>query len=332
MNTNEQLKQITNKLDRKKTLLNERVEIVNNALDTDFYTDYFSDNFKGSLSTNDDLSNENYVCNSLEQMANYLLASDEIKKEDKENREYSYSKDSRELEKKISRETSLQKLSESAKENSRGEKEDFEAMYHRLKQKEENLKIVKAVTVTSADLNRNDELSQVLNDYNDLMKLITAEIKNPNSTYDRYTLTKIKGELKRDMNEAKKALLRVVGEHFNPMESTKYDVDLFDLSNVKHLIGLKFTDSKSKNHIAKGLLFLPITDDLNNDFNLLLLELQQYIDKADLTDLQREVAKLIKTGLPNKEVAAALNITIDKFNSSVRTIARKVSKVAEKAR
>lgn len=328
--TIETTKQITNKLDRTKTSLNERMESVNNALDTEFYTNYFSENFNGYLTKNDDLSDKNNVCKSLESIANYLLASDEVKKEDKLNNEYSYAKNFRDLEKKISRETSLQKLSESAKENSKGEKEDFESMYHRLKQNETNLKIVKAVTATPADLKRNDELSKVLNDYNDLLEVITAEIKNPNSVHDRFTLTRLKGEIKRDMNEAKKSLLRIVGEHFNPMESTKYDVDLFDLGNVKHLIGMKMIDSKGKKHVAKGLLFLPITDDLTNDFNLLLLELQQYIDTADLTDLQREVATLIKAGLPNKEVAEMLNITIDKFNSSVRTIARKVAKVAEK--
>ncbi|RFP78074.1 hypothetical protein D0N41_22060 [Bacillus subtilis KCTC 1028 = ATCC 6051a] len=52
--------------------------------ETNFYSEYFDGYFKTGITTKDFLSHQNNVCKSLDRMATYLLTSDEIKKEEEQ--------------------------------------------------------------------------------------------------------------------------------------------------------------------------------------------------------------------------------------------------------
>lgn len=318
-----ELNEIRNKIDYKKKSLNDRKQIVANALETEFFNEYFDEYYQSNLKKSSFLAEENKVCKLLDQIANYLLTSDEVKQQSKnEQQEYKFYSDPKEFEKALKKEVNIESML--------GESNSADDTIHFLKANEQNQKIVKNVAFEKKDLKRNDELSSVLNDYNNYCETVTKELNDPDSKNNRFVLTRIKGGIKEDMNTAKKQILGVFGENMNPVESTKYDISLFDLSNIQHLVGMRFVDSKGKGHNVKGLLFMQPTNDLTNDFNLLLIELQQYVENAKLNDLERNVARLIQTDLSQIEIANELNISMSKLRYSIKTIAKKVAKIAYK--
>ena len=78
----EELALVRGQIDYKKTSLNDRKEIVDRIVEEkgSEMADYFNNSFK-TLTSKDKLSHEDNVSRTLENLANYLLNSDEIKEE-----------------------------------------------------------------------------------------------------------------------------------------------------------------------------------------------------------------------------------------------------------
>lgn len=318
--------QMFKKIDWEKLSLDERKKVIGDILNvenTQFLDEYFSEYFKVNINVNDYLSEETNVCHLLDVMASYLLCSTEVKvQEQKEDYEYKFYSDPLEFEKALKKESNLESIT--------GEGEEGETVLHFLKSADRNTKIVKNVEFEKKDLKRNDELSEVLGAYNDFSERITDEIHNPDSKIDRFKLTRVKGSLKDDMNVAKKDILGTFGDHFNPKESTKYDVSLFDLSNKQHLLGKGFTAKSGRRMFAKGLLYMEPTEDLQDDFNLLLIELNEIISKSNLTDFEKNVLKALRENKKLVQISEELNVTVKKVQCSIQVICKKIAKTNKK--
>lgn len=320
---------LNQKIDYKKTKLEERKQVVDNILEgTQFYSEYFSGFFKANINSGDHLSSDVNVCKSLERMANYLLNSDEIKaEEDADKVQYVFHTDEKYFQKKIDRERSIEALSEMDSENKAGD----EAVIHFLKREEKNYKKDKNQFISTEDLKRDDFLGSVLRDYKTYEDFITAELKKDKSEFSRYLLTKIKGQLTNDMIYTKDHMLGIFGYDLKAFsESTDYNLDVFDFTNEIHLKGRLIETESGKRILAKGLLFFTPGHDPNSDFDHILWDLQDTIDKANLTDFEKVVLEESRNGATQEEIAVRLNTYQKKISRTIDVIARKVARVGNK--
>lgn len=333
-NTN--VNEINKQIDYKKTKLEERKQLVEEVLEsTNFYTEYFSGYFKASINAGDHLSTDVNVCKSLERMANYLLNSDEIKAEEEEEKvQYVFHTDAKYFQKKVDREQSIESLTDSTSDD------HSDSIIHFLKREEQNYKLPKSQFVSQEDLERADFLGQVLRAYSSYNDFISSELKKEKSEYNRYLLTKIKGQLKHDLIYSKDHLLGIFGYDLKTFsESTEPNLDVFDFTNKLHLLGTyieverknKRTGKmeKKKEHI-KGLLYFKPDFDPNNDFSFILKDLQDTIEKANLTEIEKFVLEQMRNGATKVEVAKILNTHNVKVYRTMEIIASKVAKVGNK--
>lgn len=335
---------LNNKIDYTKSKLEERKTVVNNILNsTNFYEEYFEDHFKSSINANDHLSSEINICKSLERMANYLLNSKEIKQEeDNEKTKYVFHTDEKYFQKKVGREQSIEQM---AKTDS-GDHENN--VIHFLKRDDENYKKEKIQTISFNDIkpdntNTIEDVNNVvslLNDYKNFYDRVTEKLINKDEDINRYLLTKVKGQLTEDMIYSKDHLLGVFGYDLKngQKEDSKPSLDIFDFTNWNHVYGKEITfvgknrRGKELEHtvVAKGLMFFTPTNDLNNDFNLTLIDFAETVKKANLTEEEQEILELSKSGLTLQEIALEFDTYHMKISRVLQRIAKKIISVGNK--
>lgn len=315
--------ELNNKLDYSKTHLEDRMEVVKNILDnTDFYNQYFDNHFKASVNSGDPLSENINVCRSLERMASYILNSKEVKQqEDKEQTQYVFYTDRKYFEKKLQRECSFESIAAS--------EDHQETIIHFLKSPSQNFKKPKTQVITKKDLERQDDLGEILRAYQGFLDHITNELHNPETKHNRYLLTKIKGSVNSDMIYCKDHLLGVI-ESGCSNESTKYDLDVFDFTNEIHLKGTTMVSSKGNKIPVKGLIYFKPDFDPNNEFSFVLMDLQNTIDKANLTDKEKIVLEGLRYGLTQEEIAMEIGTYQKKVSRYIDGIVKKIIKVGNK--
>lgn len=327
--------ELNKKIDYTKTKFEDRKQIIESILsETSFYSQYFDNYFKSNINSKDSLSQDINVCRSLERMAKYLVNSDEIKNEENsEKTQYVFYTSSKPFQKKMKREQSIEALTEAQNGGHSG------SIIHFLMREGKNHKKSKEQTISSNDLRvtkRNDEktieeVRRILGDYQSFLDFITEELKNKESKYNRYLLTKVKGQLTQDMIYSKDALLGVWGYDLqNFYESTGYNIDVFDFTDEVHLKGSTIETESGKKLVANGLLFFKPNFDPGNDFSFILFDLEETIKKANLTNDEKFVLDSIRNGMTQEEIAKQLGIYKMKVSRMVDRIARKVAKVGNK--
>ncbi|MGG1916027.1 hypothetical protein ABFY54_28905 [Priestia megaterium] len=318
--------ELNKKVDFNKTKLEDRKKVVEDILDnTEFYHEYFDNYFKASINTTDFLSHETNICKSLDRMATYLLNSEEVKaEEDSEKTQYVFHADPKYFQKKVDRENSISAVSAENEEHE-------ENIIHFLKGEEPNHKKDKTQKITSADLEREDEVGRILSEYHSFSEYVSNELKNPDTKFNRFLLTKIKGQLENDMIYTKDHLLGVWGYKLKAFsESTEYDVDVFDFTNELHLKGDVIKTESGKGIIAKGLMFFKPEFDPNNDFSFILMDLENTIAKAELTEEEQYILNETRNGSTQEEIADDLGTYQMKISRALDKIARKIAAVGDK--
>lgn len=319
-------------LNRDKTKLADRKQVVEEILSgSSFYEEYFDNYFKARINNNDHLSQDNNVCRSLESMATYLLNSAEIKaEEDAEKTQYVFHSDPNTFKRKMDREHSVESMTQT--ENGGHE----ESIIHFLKRDGLNHKQEKTQAITEEDYNRTDELGKVLNEYKPLLDFVTSEIKNPgDKKYSRLLLSNIKGQVVNDMITSKDQLLGVFGYNLKCFsESTEPDIDVFDFTNEEHVKGktVTFIDSKGneKEIFVKGLMYLKPEFDPSDDFSLVLMDFENTVNKAGLSKEEKYVLDETRDGVIQEEIAAVLGIHRSNVSRTLDRIARKICAVGNK--
>lgn len=318
------VRDIESKIDYKLNNYKEREEKVNEILEfaDNFYQEYFDDFCSVSINSDDALLSDTNVVKSLEKMATYLLMADDVKS--RKNTDYQF----------FSKESSLDSKTIKEKEySSTGasyiDESDDKAIPEAKSQS--NYKKVKKQVISSADVNRKDELGDVLSDYNDFLTFLRAEKEKSASQrkHSVYLYSRHIGMVKDDMLICKDSFLGVHGYNLKYFsESTNPDYSKIDFTNSEHLLGKKIKTEEGKNIAVRGLLYFSSNDDLQNDFNCILIDLQNVIDKTDLTQFEIDTLELSRLNLSVVDIAKELETYDAKIKRTMKLIAKKVSKKA----
>ena len=311
--------------------LEDRMKCVDIALahGDKFYQEYFDKYCDPGITNSDMLLSDSNVVQSLESMANYILA-----KDDEYNKtESSYFVSEHELDRKMNREDEFDNTGTSLIVG----KDENISVYEEVKNKQ-NFKKSKKQTIKPEDFKRDDELGSILRDYNVFIDLIsqytkkdktTGQTKQVDKKANLYTYTKQHSSIKDDMIICKDSLMRTHGYNLKYFsESTQPNYDMIDLSNVDHLLGseVEYKDVTIK---SDGLLSFTPSDDYQDDFNCIVVDLQNLIDKTDLDEFELNVLELHRSGMRVYNISQELNTYSDKVSRAINRIAKKVSKKAK---
>lgn len=311
--------ELNRKIDYDKSSLEDRREVINDILhDTNFYEEYFEDQYTANINKETELTENNNVCQSLESMANYLLNSQEVKDEDKKNKPvYVFYKNSKRFKNRVNKQQSLAfGQSESDEEN----------VIHFLKREQGNYKKQKIQSIKAEDFKRDGKVGEVLRSYNGYLQALKKDEHMGN-----YKKSSINGSVKQDMIYSKDALLGVFG--YKPKylsESTEIDFDVFDFTNIIHLKGTTLETEKGHRMFAEGLLFFEPYFEADDDFSVILTDLQKTIEQAGLTEDEWFVLDSVRKGMTHEEVSAHMDYPRRKVTRIVDRIAKKVIRVGNK--
>lgn len=319
---------IKDKLNYKLDNIDDRMSCVENALSygDKFYQEFFDTYCNVGITSNDTLLSENNVVRSLESMANYILAKDEKSNNSME----SFFVEEQGLIRKINREDEFNNTGMSMIHG-------FDIVSDDNQQKDEsNYKKLKKQMITADDLARDDYLGDVLRDYNVFLELTSKYTKKNNGENGKrikhlpgkkaplYVYTKHQSSIKDDMIICKDSLMRKHGYNLkNFSESTQPDYSVIDITNKEHLLGswVSYTNERVR---SNGLLSFKATDDYQNDFNCILIDLENILSNSNLTDLELSVLELYQKGLKVFQIEEELEITRSRVETALNNIANKV--------
>jgi hypothetical protein len=313
MNIVATVNKLNKQIDYNKTKLEDRKKIVENILSTGFYEEYMDNYFNVHLNADDELSEKDYVCNSLERLANYLLNSDEVKEEKKSEKfEYKFYADEEAFNKAVNKEPKLDGMA-----NTNGFEVEKENVIHFLKRGNRNYKMSKTQTITKKDLRRDDELGRILREYTDYLEKISQELNDlENSKLSRFQLSRISGAIKKDMILVKDILLGVFGYKTNSEESTKIDWDQIDFTNHSHV---------------RALLYMRPGSRADIDLKFIIDDFIKLVEKAKPTKLQRQIIKLLRENKRITDIGEELNITKQRVNKNIDVLVKRICKIAKQA-
>ena len=322
------------KLDFEETRLEKRKEIIETLIKEkgDFFVDYFDKHYKVELNQNDELSEKNNVCATLENLGNYLLGSIEVRKErNKKEFKYRFYRDKTEFKLRTNKEESLNAKLDVAKGKVDTDKADNdERVIDFLLKAGKNNKISKAQRIFAEDLKEDSYAGEVLRQYQSFIddikfKLDDIKEKKDKSKFagKRYLLTKAKKDLHYDMIYCKTHLRGTFGERLKcPLtESTEPSWDKFDWHNKKHI---------------KELLFLQYDYEPQEDLSYMIMDLENIIaelkgvyynaeyEKKSFSKSERIVVDYIRMGYTVGEIAVELNVKQPVISKMIRNIVDKI--------
>lgn len=307
-------------LDYKLLTLEQRKKFVEELLknDNDFFSEYFDNFYKVGVSTNDELSEKNVVCKTIESLGNYLLGSEEIREERKHSdTTYKFYVDETEFKLRTKKELPMTNLTHKS-ENS--EIETIDNVIHFLKQNKENFKKEKTLSIKKSDFEKDDYCAEILNEYNVLYKFLTEEIKNPNKIVGkRQKLTKMKKEVMDDMLYTKEHLEGIFGQNPRNLltDSTCPNWDELDYTNVEHM---------------KKLLYVISDFHPENELSFYLMDLKKLFEECvkrnKLSEKEIKVYKMLRRGYKNVEIAKKFGVDRYVITRIVNTLAKKLCKTA----
>lgn len=323
---------IKSKLDYKVNELDERMDAVQEALDYGdvFYQEYFDKYCNTNITADDVLLSESNVVQSLESMANYILAKDpEYNKT-----ESPYFANENELVKKIYKEDEFNRTDSSLIEGKN------ESVYEE-PMNTSNFKKQKKQKIERSDMRRNDELGAVLRDYGAFLDLIQTYTKKNNGVggervqhlkgkkADRFVYSKHQAAVKDDMLICKDSMMKTHGYNLRYFsESTQPDYSKIDMTNKEHLLGswVEYSEGKVK---SNGLLSFVATNDYQDDFNCVLIDIENLVKKCELTDFENEVLELHQKGMNYLAIAKEVGVYDRKVDRALNKVADKVIEQAK---
>lgn len=307
--------------DYKISSVNERLNYVNNMIESSkdenglsFFENYVDNHYKDKLNGGDELAEGNNVFKVLENMANYLLGSEEIREQRKNDKQqYKFYIDESEFRLRTQKEQLFENVANNNNMNSEN------VIHFLLTSKNENYKTVSGVTVTAKDIHEDSYCGKVLKDYHDFLVHIDNQIKNPDDEYKgkRYILTKAKKEVLSDMVLTKTQLKGITKSKHVLKDSTVIEWDCFDWKNHNHV---------------KELIYIQCGFHPENELSFYLLDLEslvkEMIKNNKFTNSERKIYKLIRLGYKNNEIADTLNVRRTYISNTVAVIVKKISNYA----
>lgn len=302
-------------------------EVLNILIDKngkEFFEKYFDNYFKVAVNQYDELSEKNNVCKALENMANYLLGSEEIRADRKKDvQQYKFYVNRQEFNLRTKKEESLEgKLGYVNNKIDNDNIDNDDKIIHFLLTNSTNPKKSKKQVITAKDIHEDSYCGEVLRAYQSGKDFIDKELSCPNRFKGkRYKLTKMKSDLEYDMIYCKNHLKGVFGEKPKNLliGYAAPSWDMFDFTNKEHM---------------KKLIYIQNEFDPDSDLSYLLMDLETLIQDTYknkiLTEKEYTTIKLIRQGYKNIEIAKYLNVDKSRITIQVNTIISKLCKYAKK--
>lgn len=308
-------------LNFKLTSLDDRLNHVNDLINSSkdekglsFFDNYIDSHYKNKLNGSDELAEGNNVFKVLENMANYLLGSEEIREQRKNDKQqYKFYVDESEFRLR----TQKEQLFENVAKNNDMSSENV--IHFLLTTKNENYKIYSGVGITAKDVHENSYCGKVLKDYYSLLSHVDSQIKNPDKEYKgkRYILTKAKSDLLADMVLVKTQLKGITKSKHVLKDSTVIEWDCFKWRNHNHV---------------KELLYIQTGFHPENEISFYVLDLENLVKemmkKRKFTDSEYKIYKLIRQGYKNNEIADILEVRRTYISNTVAVIVKKICNFA----
>lgn len=311
--------EIVDKLDYSISSYEERLELIKNLLGEEFFCGYFTHYFKPNISTKDQLSEDNNICQALLKITDYILGCEEIKEQFKEKKcVYKFYRNEENLKAVLSKEPSLEELSNNLNAQ--------EEVIHFL-MKKQNFRRSKNISVTAADLKREDYTGEVLREYNKLKEKLLELKENPELRekikypYGRGKISHIIKEVNTDMLISKKILDGTNGEALRHPgdEGQVIEWDCFDYSNFNHIRALLYSNATQLSP--------------DNEVSFLVYDLQNMVKKMyknkKLKARDLEIMKMVRQGYLQEEIAKTFNISQERVSAKIVHISKKIAKAFE---
>ena len=316
---NKNILDIVDKLDYSISSYNERKKLIGSLLGEEFFCSYFTDYFRPNISTKEQLSEDNNICQALLKITDYLLGCEEIKEQFKDKKiTYKFYRNEENLKSVLSKEPSLEELSNSINAH--------EEVIHFL-MKKQNFKKSKNISVTAADLKRDDSVGEVLREYGKL-KANFLELKESEELrneiefpYGRGKISHIIKEINTDMLIAKKILDGTNGDNLRHPgdEGQVIEWDCFDYTNFNHIRALLYSNATQLSP--------------DNEISFLVYDLQTMIKKMyknkKLKSRDLKIIKMIRQGFLQEEIAKTFNISQERVSAKIVHISKKIAKSFE---
>ena len=298
------------KLDYSLQNYEERKKYIEDLLNSsDFFVEYFDDKFKVNINSGDALSDEINIVKIIENMANYLLNSEDVKEEDRKNKPvYVFHKSNERFDKKINRESI----------SIRGDEGlfnivDDENIIHSLDVNRQNSRLPKTQKITRADLKEDSKCGEILRDYQVFLDLINRKLKEKPDKRWRY-YSNAKAQVQDDMINVKNSLKGIWGFNIQIKESTDYDLDVLD-----------FTDMDTVEYMMR----LPQPSfEFNFEERIIWNDFNDVVKKAGLTVEEEIILQCLQQQWKIVDIAEESKIDYDRIRRTViPNIAKKIIKV-----
>ena len=301
-------------LESRKQIVNDLIENSRDEKGLSFFENYTDKHYKDKLNGNDELSEGHNVFRTLENLANYLLGSDEIRSQRKnDQQQYKFYMDETEFRLRTQKEQLFENVANNNEMNSEN------VIHFLLTSQNENYRLSSNLSVTAKDIHADNYCGKVLREYNTFLTHVDKQIKNPDEEYKgkRYILTKAKRDILNDMLITKTQLQGIIKAKHVYKDSTVIEWDCFDWSNHSHI---------------KELIYVQSGFHPENEISFLLLDLENLVkdmvSKGKLTKSEIKVYKYIRRGYKNNEIADVLQVRRTYISNTVAVIVKKISNYA----
>lgn len=278
---------------------------------------FFDEYYRANINTSKNLSDKIFACKVLENMANYLLGSIEVREERKNNEvKYYFYVNQDEFRNRVRKEILMRDILQCTDADETNAEANVIHFLNR--RSNSNHKKDKKQKITSSDFIGDEWVNDILRQYKVILDRTTYLLYHlDESTLKRKQLTAMKKSIMDDMIQTKTNLCGTFGENLKNqlVESTEPSWDCFDYTNPNHI--------KYALRIKRDLEFCDDLAHISLDMDMVVKKL--YKAKI-ITEQQYKVIKLIREGYTNKDVEEVVKIHNSRVVHIVDAVAKKIAK------
>lgn len=300
-------------IDYSKNLLDERLQQVNRAIETEFFQSYIDEGYNPHPTRKESLSEDDIVCKCMEKMADYILSCDEEIARKKSEHEYIYFNNKKHLDKKLRKELTFGSMLPESKLF-----QDI-VLNNIIEDDVGRIALPKDVEVTEEDMEGDTPMSRCLQEYQGIINTLDQMIQSGEG--NRKDISLQKHHILQDMITIKRCFMGIEEykhDNLNNIPNHGY----FNLGDEDVVYGFS-TEIYGKPVFIQGLLFYdkPEGLDANDPLSIALYDMEQCLQNSEnISDEDRRLVKLLRQGVSRKSIAKVLRI-------DTSTVSRRLQKI-----
>lgn len=294
-----------------------RVENVEKFLEDtkDFFDIYYDKYFNVNLTSSDSLSIFNVISKIINKLADYLLTAEDVVYEGLHT-ESNFGK-------KILKELPLSSCNHYINDDEENSQNSLEGFINilKIKNQPQSIKVQRNHKNVYNITNGSGEFNNILEDYNKALIDITNKIKEPNSSLNRYTLTKIKKDILNDINDTINGYKSTVNINVNKLKNY---YNLYQINDLKlnNLFDFDSTNISLDDVRAFRMLCVLQNNKIEYDNNIveLITDFKKILNKIYISKKGREILSYIKRGYTYDDIAKKINIQKSYISKIIKDI------------